>query len=251
MSPNGETGLPERSALEVQKLAAEIQKIQTERRKAELEISELTRWYRRPAFLQPVAAIVIGTLTAMIGTANGWFSTKLDRLKLEQETIQRQIGDLTAGRTSLSKQIASLTIQRNQLQERFSAVVSSADRLSKELLEARRVSSSTSQKYKQLEKLQGDLALALMHARTATAPPIVLTGHVIEKGTETTIPGAKVVALDEVTATDFDGIFRIYYHPNWEGLNLIHLVIDSPGHERSETDVKPSDKVETFGLVRR
>ena len=77
--------LDRKTQLEIQKLEVEVQRAQTDCQKAELEILELKRWHRRPAVLQSIAVIVVAVVAAIIGTANGWFSTRLDSLKLEQE----------------------------------------------------------------------------------------------------------------------------------------------------------------------
>jgi hypothetical protein len=68
------------AALEIQKLEADIQKARADRRNAELECRDLEHWYLRPAVPQPWAAIVLGVVTGLIGTASGCFSTKLESL---------------------------------------------------------------------------------------------------------------------------------------------------------------------------
>ena len=106
----------------LRELEAEIPKAQTDSRKAKLEMLELRGWYRRPSVWQSWAAIVIGVVTALVGMANGWFSTKLDRLKIEEDTVSRQITDLKAGKNDLNTQIAALKKERDSLSAALSAL---------------------------------------------------------------------------------------------------------------------------------
>lgn len=105
-----------KTALEVLKLEADIKKAASHLLKAELEIRELRWWIFRPVVLQPLATILLATITGIIGIGNGWFSTKLESLSNKQAEVQRQIDKLTSTRSDLNEQIARLQKERNNLQ---------------------------------------------------------------------------------------------------------------------------------------
>jgi DNA repair exonuclease SbcCD ATPase subunit len=158
-----------KSSLELQKLKEDVLKTRFERRKARLEIQELSRWYRRPSVLQPVAAIVIGLVTALIGIANGWFSTKLDRLKIEEENVTREIADLKAGRTELNDQINALKNERSTLQRRLADAAVQTDQLALTIKQLEQRADAT-EKYKtDFKNLQNSLEQASLHAKNVAA----------------------------------------------------------------------------------
>jgi hypothetical protein len=214
--------LDRKTQLEIQKLEAEVQRAQTDRQKAELEILELKRWRRRPAVLQSIAAIVVAVVAAIIGTANGWFSTRLDSLKLEQEKVQRDIDDLNKGRSTLNAQIAILQAERDQLQRRLSDAGMEADRLSK-TLSSLQIRAVEADRYKQdLRNLQQELAKVSDQAKAAAkripeTNLVQMKGIVKDQTTRTGIEGASVIILNgsAFTAyTDSNGYFELSRPPN-------------------------------------
>ncbi|HEY7335438.1 MAG TPA: hypothetical protein VH639_11180 [Bryobacteraceae bacterium] len=183
--------------LEIQKLEAEIQQAQTDRQKAELEILELKRWYRQPSVLQSIAAIIVALVGAIIGTANGWFSTKLDSLKLEQEKVQRDIEDLNKGRSTLHVQIARLQTERDNLKSQLTKAAADADKLSQQVANLQIKAAETDEGKRGLKNLHDSLARVSAQAKTAAqtipkADPARMIGLVIDDDTRQPIEGASV-----------------------------------------------------------
>jgi outer membrane murein-binding lipoprotein Lpp len=96
-------------------------KEQLEIEKLHLEIAEIRRWWRRPAYVQSVFSILIAfvaaTGTLVAGYVNGWFDVQRGRLEIQRAQVQTDVTNLQSGRTSLGRQIAFLTAERDRLQE--------------------------------------------------------------------------------------------------------------------------------------
>jgi len=159
-----------RAILEIQKLEADIQKARADREKAELESRELKHWYFRPAILQPWAAIVLGVVTALIGTASGWFSTKLESLNNKEAEVQRKIDLLVSGRSDLNAQIKSMTAQRDDLQARLTQVSSEAAQLSARVNALQQEAGKADEYKADLQRLKTNLAQVSVQAKDAAKP---------------------------------------------------------------------------------
>jgi len=74
--------------LEIEQLMADIAKAKAAAVKSALEADELRKpWYVKPAILQPLAAISVAVVAAIVGYSNGWFQTKLESFKIEQTKL--------------------------------------------------------------------------------------------------------------------------------------------------------------------
>lgn len=158
-----------KATLELEKLKADIAKAAADRQKAELEIGELKGWYRRPAVLQPLATIVIGLVTALIGLANGWFSTKLESLSNKQAEVRRDIEKLESGRSELKSQLVGLTSERNQLQARLKDVSAQAAALSAKVNELQPEAVRANRYKADLDRLKQSLTQVSTQAANAAA----------------------------------------------------------------------------------
>ncbi len=166
-TPDHSPSKEEKSALDIRKLRAEVQKANSDNRKTELEILELRHWYRRPSFLQPLAAILIASLTAFIGYANGWFSTKVERLKIEQDKLARQIDDLRTGRTQLNVQVTDLKVERDRALKKLAEAASLADQLAPTVKGLKQRAAMTNRYKAKLDTLQKELEQVSIRGQSA------------------------------------------------------------------------------------
>lgn len=132
--PLGERDQPKmREQLKIEKLTVEIEKARADRKKAELEAARLKNpWYLRPEILQPIAAIVIGVVTGIAGYVSGFFQTKLDSLKLQQQQARLALDDLNNARSGLRAQLAALQRDYDSVNTQLSVTLAKADALERE-----------------------------------------------------------------------------------------------------------------------
>lgn len=177
----------QKTTLELRKLEADIAKAAVDRRKTQLEIHELTHWYQRPSVWQPVAAIVIAVVTALIGVANGWFSTKLESLSNKEFEVKQQIDALNGQRSILQGEIQTLRKERDEAKEerdaalaRYNAAKKTIRDLSSELESVREIAarfrkgdveaSTLQNSLNNLERQAGAAATTLEPSRASAAP---------------------------------------------------------------------------------
>ena len=84
-------------------------------RKLQLEIAEMQRWWRRPAYAQLLTAIVAASGTLILGYFNGWFDVQRGRLEIQRAQVQGELATLQAGRSDLGKQVKILAAERDRL----------------------------------------------------------------------------------------------------------------------------------------
>src|ERR1700738_2885375 len=85
----------EKLPFELEKLKREIAKFEAETVKANLEAAELRKGgYKKPAMVQPIAAIVLTLGTAVLGYFNGWFDVKLTALRNEEKQASDELKEL-------------------------------------------------------------------------------------------------------------------------------------------------------------
>ncbi len=120
----------EKLSFELEKLKREIAKFEAETVKANLEAAELRKgWYKKPAMLQPIAAIVLTLGTAVLGYFNGWFDVKLTALRNEEKQASDELKELNSTRSDLRAQIANLTAERDHLNQKLSETLHQAGKL--------------------------------------------------------------------------------------------------------------------------
>jgi DNA repair exonuclease SbcCD ATPase subunit len=132
MSSDQEQGELEQR-LQVEKLRADIAKANADREKAELEVREIRRWWRRPAVLQPIATVIISVLATYAAYRTGFFSTKLESLQNKEHDIKEQIKELQSTKSDLNQKIQSLTADRDHQKDLFLQASTEADRLASRL----------------------------------------------------------------------------------------------------------------------
>jgi DNA repair exonuclease SbcCD ATPase subunit len=253
VEPQTATQMTDRKAeLEIQKLEADIEKAKADRRKAELDIKQLTLWYRNPSILQPIAAILVATLAAIIGTGNGWFSTKLESLKNQQDKVQREIDLLNAGKTTLHRDLDGLKTERDDLTKRLAETGAVAERLSKEIADLRKKAFAVDKYRLQLAILESKLRQVGADAREATEQ--ILYGKIVDSS-GIAIANA-TVWLDErgqsnsrlEFSTGPDGFFKIRLAQRYFIFSHTLIVLTSDGRV-SEIFFKPiPSKLQTIEM---
>jgi hypothetical protein len=99
----------------------EATKQELERRKLELEIRELSRpWYGRVSYLQPLAAVAISVISALLLWVNGYFSTQLTRLDNRQFELKQQ-------NSKLEQDQANLKLKRAEIDKEIKAALAERD----------------------------------------------------------------------------------------------------------------------------
>jgi hypothetical protein len=215
---------------EIEALIAETQKAKAEREKTQLEIEELKAWYRRPVFLQPVAAIVFATATALVGWANGWFSIKLEALNNKQFEVSREIERLEGSRSQLNRQIENLQRERVELRTRLELSGAESRRLALEVKSLQQQNLDAGKYKADLSRLQealGDTARRAIQVASqgpqitlldgTTVPLRRVYGHVLtykdqplpDVTVELSIPTDEKVTHLLTTMTRSDGSFQI------------------------------------------
>jgi hypothetical protein len=138
LGPNQEAAVTSRKSvttspkeqLEIDKLMVDIQKAKAEINKAVVETARLkSPWYFRPDILQPLAAIAIAVIAAIVGFSNGWFQTKLDSLRNQQERAELDVQKLNDTRADLRLQITELSKQRDELNGKLTSTLNRAEKL--------------------------------------------------------------------------------------------------------------------------
>ena len=227
-----------KSSLEIQKLQEEILKVQTDRRKADLEINELARWYRRPSTLQPIAAIIIALVGTAVGVANGWFSTNLERLRIEEDKLKIGNTDLGKERDRLEKQVATLSEQlegaaQNAQSLAYSlksaeAKASTAEAKASELVKSRAEIGRLSEELNRVGVDASRVALASRPLSTSQSATVAdaLSGKGIADAEITLRDGGALLSADR---SDASGAFRLQFEFLNRASALITII--RPGYE--------------------
>jgi hypothetical protein len=97
----------------------EAEKLQLEREKLSLEIQELRKWWRRPAYIQAIFSIVIALVasvaTVSLGYVNGWFDAQRGRLEIQRAKLVADVEKFEAEKASLLSQVSRLKGERDTL----------------------------------------------------------------------------------------------------------------------------------------
>jgi Skp family chaperone for outer membrane proteins len=166
--------------LEKRKLQIEIELMRHNRDKAQLEVYEMRHWWRRPAYVQALLAVLVTGIAAfgslLLAYANGWFDAQRIRLESQRELIKRDIADLQAGKDTLSQEIKAqsqnigkLQSDKNSLEDQIQKQTAQLSGLQKRIYEANwRLGEETRfsafQAYKQKE-LEQEVIRRVLHLR--------------------------------------------------------------------------------------
>lgn len=106
----------DRLAFEIRKFDADQTKRQCEVEKLEEEIRELRRpWYKKAAYLSPIAAITVAIIGGMIAFGTDVFKSNVLALRSERDQLSQSVKDLTSAKNTLTAENDKLSRDNNEL----------------------------------------------------------------------------------------------------------------------------------------
>jgi len=111
-------------------LATEKDKL--ELAKLRLEIRELERpFWKRPSYVLSALPTLLAIATLVYGVTSGYFSASFTKLENQKYSLEQQIKEFDATRSTIEKQIAELQSQKQELEQRAAGMQSKMEGVKK------------------------------------------------------------------------------------------------------------------------